>query len=962
VKAASFDKEPYVFELLEDRFRFEADGKGQRELAIRVRVQSESAVRELGLLVYSFNSAFESLEMIYARVLKPDGSVVVTPPSDVQELDSAVSRQAPMYTDQREKHIAIKSLSVGDILEFKLRWTIHDAIAPGYFWYDTSSFQDGICLKHVLEFSVPRGVTVNFKAVDPQPVIREEGNSRIYTIQTSHLEKPEKSKIPDWEKNFHGADPPQIRISSFPTWESVGNWYNSLQQPKLAVTPEIRARAEELTRGKSTEEEKIRAIYDFVSTRFRYIGVDLGMGRYSPHSAPDVLANRYGDCKDKHTLFASLLQAAGITAYPAVISSKFRIDPSMPSMSLFDHVITAIPRGENFLFLDTTPEVAPYGLLVSSLRDRQALVIPTNAPAHLVTTPADPLTPNSEMIHIDGSLDSKGTLDAKFSIEEHGDGEMLFRSAYRSTPQNNWQELTQKIANGMGFAGTVSEVSITQPEDTSKPLLLTFSYHRTEFPDWKNHRITLPFPFIYLAELTEEQKLSKEPLPLGTVQDITYDSTVKLPPHFSAIFPDAVKLKPDFASFTATYSKDRPDSIHGVLHLKTLVREIPPNQRAAFDDFSKTVQESRNRYIFIKGDIPPVGLVSPSPLSPGGNSEELISRMQDYAAAHPDNEQVRYALVLAYLNNKQPEKALAFLDKVEVQNPDGTASLNYLYGKTHLAMQDYEKAFARYQKALERDPDPTYLNNVAWDLGDAGIHTTEALDYSKRSVHVLADKTMAILPDEANIADFQLAPRLAASWDTLGWIYFKMSELPLAEKYLEAAWQLSQDALVGEHLVELYEKLGQSHKAASVCSMALAAGPQPETYKKLTTQWEHLKAFLKLPPGRNGVDEASSRGAMALSEMRTIKIPFHAKLQGNSRSAQVVISLINGPKVDDVTFSSGAEELHNAVADMAAAKYPQPFPDDTPVRILRRGTLSCSIYTHECFLILLPIRDAALTN
>ena len=41
---------------------------------------------------------------------------------------------------------------------------------------------------------------------------------------------------------------------------------------------------------------------------------------------------------------------------------------------------------------------------------------------------------------------------------------------------------------------------------------------------------------------------------------------------------------------------------------------------------------------------------------------------------------------------------------------------------------------------------------------------------------------------------------------------------------------------------------------------------------------------------------------MALSEMRTIKIPFYAKLQGNSRSAQVVISLINGPKVDDVTF------------------------------------------------------------
>src|SRR5229473_2606694 len=151
LKGPSYDKEPYVFELMENKVRFEADGKGQRELSVRVKVQSESAVRELGLLIYPYNSAFESLEVLYARVLKPDGSVVETSPSGVQELDSAVSRQAPMYTDQREKHIAIKSLSAGDTLEFKLRWTIHDPIAPGYFWFDTSLFKEGICLKQILE-------------------------------------------------------------------------------------------------------------------------------------------------------------------------------------------------------------------------------------------------------------------------------------------------------------------------------------------------------------------------------------------------------------------------------------------------------------------------------------------------------------------------------------------------------------------------------------------------------------------------------------------------------------------------------------------------------------------------------------------------------------------------------------------------------------------------------------------
>src|SRR5215472_13278321 len=153
---ADYSKEPYVFELIATKIHFDKDGRGQRDISVRVKVQSESAVRELGLQVYPYDSAFESLNVLSAKVQKPDGTVVDTPPSDLQELDSAVSREAPMYTDQREKHIAVKSLSNGDILEVKLRWTIHDPIAPGYFWYDTSYFHDGICLKEVVEISVPR--------------------------------------------------------------------------------------------------------------------------------------------------------------------------------------------------------------------------------------------------------------------------------------------------------------------------------------------------------------------------------------------------------------------------------------------------------------------------------------------------------------------------------------------------------------------------------------------------------------------------------------------------------------------------------------------------------------------------------------------------------------------------------------------------------------------------------------
>src|SRR5712671_5916132 len=86
-------------------------------------------------------------------------------------------------------------------------------------------------------------------------------------------------------------------------------------------TAEVRAKTDEVVRGAKTEMEKVRAICEYVVRNVRYVSLSFGAGRYQPHAAAEVLANQYGDCKDKHTLFASLLNALGIKAYPALIST-----------------------------------------------------------------------------------------------------------------------------------------------------------------------------------------------------------------------------------------------------------------------------------------------------------------------------------------------------------------------------------------------------------------------------------------------------------------------------------------------------------------------------------------------------------------------------------------------------------------------------------------------------------------
>jgi len=927
-----FADEPYVVEQLRTIVRFEADGKSQRETIVRIRVQSESAVREFGLLVYPFMSSFESFDVVYTRVRKPDGTVVETPTSEIQELDSAVSRQAPMYTDQREKHIAVKSLAVGDVLEVDLRWTGHDAIAPGHFWYDHDFVLQGICLDEQFELNVPRDTPVKLTSLNPPPKIKEDGTRRIYSFHSSHLEKPqdlsEDQKIPAWEKDFYGIEPPALRISSFTSWSDVGAWYAGLQQSRVQVTSQIRSVAEEITKGKTTDDQKIRAIYDYVAGRIRYIGIDLGAGRYTPHAADEVLANRYGDCKDKHTLFAALLEAVGLHAYPVLISSKFKLDASLPSASLFDHVISAVPQGDSFLFLDTTPEVAPYGMLLSALRDREALVMPASAPARLVTTPANPPSLNIEKFKMDASIDSQGTLDGKTHFEERGDPEILLRLAYRDTPQNQWKELTQAISGRMGFGGTVSQVAAAQPEKTADPFWITYDYHRADYSDWKDNRITLPFPPMFLPELNEAQKKSKDALPLGSPNEFYYQASLKMPPGIQPVPPPNVEQKTEFADYTATYRFEN-GTLYGARRLTLKVRAVPGTERAAYSTFVKGMQEDMQRWIFLTSNFDQDNpVVKGLALIRQGKTSEAVTLLEKAAAQDSSNQQLAFALGSAYLH-----------------------------------VPDEAKAAEQFDKLLASNPGPGLLNDVAYEYANSNLRLSEAVEYASRAVAEVSRKTMNFKLDLATSDNFLSMTFVSAVWDTLGWAKFRAGDTASAEKYIQSAWTLNPSALVGEHLVEVYEKLGKKREADHTCRLALAAPgltAEPGTKEKLLAAQKRIGIS---KPESGTVDARPFRPpALAeLSDMRTFRLPRKAEFPANSKIASKLalftIAIENGRSTAQAHFVSGDRELLPEAQALATVDYRQTFPDSSPARILRAGWVSCSKYMADCSFVLFLVSD-----
>ena len=132
-------------------------------------------------------------------------------------------------------------------------------------------------------------------------------------------------------------------------------------------------------------------------------------------------------------------------------------------------------------------------------------MIPTNGPPRLETTPADGPFPFIDKSVTTAKLDSQGTLDGHVDMEMRGDSEDTFREVFHGTSRAQWPQVAQNISSRMGFAGSITNLDVSLPEQTDKPFHYAYDYNRKEYADWANRRIVpLMFP-VSLSELPEDE-------------------------------------------------------------------------------------------------------------------------------------------------------------------------------------------------------------------------------------------------------------------------------------------------------------------------------------------------------------------------------------------------------------------------------------------------------------------------
>ena len=690
--APSYNGEAVVVEKAETVYRYEADGTGEKEIHERLRLQSDAGVRQFSVLSLAYASATESPQIESVVAYHSDGSTTDTPISDMMSMPAPVTQQAPLYSDLKQLQIPVRGLRAGDVLDYKVRIQRKNPEAPSQFW-DLYTFEkNAVMLSETLTLDIPTGKYVQVWSPDRKPAITEKDGRRIYIWTGSQL-KPTSSE----PKKEAFAPPveikPDVAWTTFHSWAEVGEWYRALAAPRAVPTDALKAQAEEITRDAKLPLDQVQALYSFVSTHIRYVGIDFGVGRYQPHMAAEVLINQYGDCKDKDTLLEALLRAKGFTTAPALIGAGLAMISELPSPAFFNHVITTVSMPGGRIWMDATPGVSPFQLLLPQLRDKQALVILPSGSADLERTPVKLPFPFVDSFEATATLDSSGDLSGKVKINDRSDSEILLRLIGQNLAPAQWDQGAQAIANSLGFSGTVSNANFGRADDTSQPMQVNYDYTKKPFGDWANLRIVALFPVaLGLPEPPDQEPKSE--IDLGALRTESAISKIQLPAGYSAELPGSVHARTSFATFDITYKLENGE----FTAQRTLTILQSRLQAASWEQYKKFTKD------ISLGDLEWVQLEAPTH---GGNS--VFGSAQSAQGSVDAASLIRDALVFEH--NTDWNGAQAKLDEAKKLNPE-QPFLWSNYGYLAMRQNRIDDAKEDFRHELRHHPGESYVVNL----------------------------------------------------------------------------------------------------------------------------------------------------------------------------------------------------------------------------------------------------------
>ena len=583
---------PAQIELLETKYRFEANGDSRKEVHLRVRINNELGVQQFARLKFDYDRSCQSVEIPLTRITHPGGGTAEILPSAISDNPDPAVVEFAAFQNLREKSVRILGLGPGDVLEYRvLTTTTHPPLAPD-FWLEHSFDRTGVVSEEEFELDLPSlsnlRVRINPETPPDSPAegsVQQTGR-KIYSWHRKQSAESEKQSESE-------AAEPDVAISTFVSWNDLAEKLGALLIPTEPQVQSLRERAGTLSSPAASAETRASDIYNFVSKRISTVDLPPGATGFRVRSPAEILESGYGSQEEKFLLFAALANNFFGPARAGLVSTSTKApEKDLPNPDVFDHVLTLSGYPSTSFWMDLNVEVAPFRAVPMQLRDKRAFLVGPAVQSRWETVIAPFPFPARQKVEVQAEIDSQGKLTAKVSYVMRGDNELLLRVAFHQTPREKWKGVAQLLALSDGFRGQVTEANASDPYDTKDPFSVEYEVTQPKFVNWEKKPVRVPAILPLLGLPDPPAAGSNAPIDLGTPLDVELHCALKIPAGTTARAPTGTAVARDYAEFSSNYSA-QAETITATRKIRFLLRKLPGERAMDYNAFLHSVQNDQ---------------------------------------------------------------------------------------------------------------------------------------------------------------------------------------------------------------------------------------------------------------------------------------------------------------------------------------------------------------------------------
>lgn len=395
----------------------EADGTYVSTLSQEIEVLTPYGRNGAGQTGFTYHPDSQTMEVLEAAVIQPDGSRTDVAGDSIIVRPSAVAQRSAGFSKEMAVTVLFPDVHVGSRTILKARRTVFKPSPVGINVVLLAPSQTPV-ERYEVNIDVPMDFPFQTGHLGKWDVedTTTDGRRRIKAVLTDDIQLKSEPGTPD-RIDFA----PQFVASSLTSWEAVGTAYRQQAADKAVPTPEIAALTRQIV-GDRMGEDAVRIVYAWIVANIRYVQVYLDPhAGYVPNPAPLILERRFGDCKDYVTLMQAMLASIGIRSEAVLVSwgNRHGIYP-IPTAFQFNHAMIHVP--DFGIWANPTDVLAPMGIMDDGLADKFVVVA-----AEQPSTARLPLPTADENFHRevttitlgpDGTIRGTGRVTAGGSLDQ----------------------------------------------------------------------------------------------------------------------------------------------------------------------------------------------------------------------------------------------------------------------------------------------------------------------------------------------------------------------------------------------------------------------------------------------------------------------------------------------------------------------------------------------------------------